>query len=277
MRAVLVLTLALPFSLASCGGDDDVIPDGSLFPPDTGVLPDADPPDAELSPDASGIDAGPCVTFGGTVKEDDPTIGDFMLLPPAVGVTVTAFQGMTPIDSTETANDGGFALCVPPSASIVILVQKAGFGSYAYLKVTGQPNGLYLAVRHFHDSFADAFWGSFGGATYPSATTGFVTMSTFVNPATFGLAGVSATLAPAPGGGPYYYDAEYTYQPTLTETTTGGIMAAANIPTGMVTIQLDHDTLTCHELHGGFAGPTAESVRVPVFANTETVLDVTCD
>lgn len=273
MRSTLVV---LGLLAGACGDDDVVVPDapiGSIdAAPDSGATADAPVP----VPDATPADATPCVGFGGEVREDMPGT-PYADLPPNPDVTMTALVDGVQVDQTQTNEAGSFFLCVPPDTDVAILVEKTGFASYAFLKHTS-PDGLYLAVRHFHESFADFFWNGIGG-DFPSATTGFITVNTF-GPDMFPdyQEGVSITVMPAPGG-IVYFDAAFNPDPKLTATSSAAFVAVYNVQPGVVNVSASHPMLTdCHHVQtGAFASPQAGTLRIPVFNNTETVVDFLCE
>jgi hypothetical protein len=114
------------------------------------------------------------------------------------------------------------------------------------------------------------------------ATLGFVISETIM--ATKGhifvqtgdAAGVTVTLTPTSGAGPFYATAAGVPSTTLTETTTSGTAIFANVDPGDYVVTFSHATLTCAPTGFAWAGTAAETTRVPVQADHITSTIVTC-
>lgn len=92
---------------------------------------------------------------------------------------------------------------------------------------------------------------------------------------TGGADGVTVTLTPTSGAGPFYATAAGIPSRTLTETTTSGTAIFANVDPGEYLVAFSHATLTCAPTGFAWAGTAAETTRVPVQADhiTSTIVD----
>lgn len=93
---------------------------------------------------------------------------------------------------------------------------------------------------------------------------------------TGGADGVTVTLTPTSGAGPFYATAAGVPSRTLTETTTSGTAIFANVDPGEYVVTFSHATLTCAPTGFAWAGTAAETTRVPVQADHITSTIVTC-
>jgi len=91
-----------------------------------------------------------------------------------------------------------------------------------------------------------------------------------------GAAGVTVTLTPTSGAGPFYATAAGVPSRTLTETTTSGTAIFANVDPGDYVVTFSHATLTCTPTGFAWAGTAAETTRLPVQADHITSTIVTC-
>jgi len=113
------------------------------------------------------------------------------------------------------------------------------------------------------------------------ATLGFVISETIMPTKgqifiqTGAAAGVSVTLTPTSGAGPFYATAGGVPSRTLTETTTSGTAIFANVDPGDYVVTFSHATLTCTPTGFAWTGTVAETTRLPVQADhiTSTVVD----
>lgn len=80
-------------------------------------------------------------------------------------------------------------------------------------------------------------------------------------------AGVTVTLSPASGTGPFYSTATGIPSRTLTETTVSGAAVFANVDPGEYIVTFSHATLMCPPTGFAWAGTVAETTRVPVQAD----------
>jgi hypothetical protein len=212
------------------------------------------------------------VIHAGEVRENVPGVTDFTMLPPVAAVDVKAYVDDVPIANATTTAGGSYAVCVPPDTSVSLAFQKTGFYGQVFLRVTVATE-LYLDVRLFHENEICPLWTSLG-ATCPSTTDGFITIATLDSAGT-SLAGVSGTIAPVSGSGPFYFDDTFTYDPALMQTSTAGFFALGNLQPGLVTLTLSHASLTCSQEDDGFSAGT-NAIRFPVLTGVETSVVVKC-
>lgn len=90
------------------------------------------------------------------------------------------------------------------------------------------------------------------------------------------LAGVTVTLAPASGTGPFYSGATGIPSRTLTETTTSGASVFANVPAGDYVVTFSHATAMCSPTGFSWSGTVAETTRVTVQADRITSTVANC-
>ena len=79
-----------------------------------------------------------------------------------------------------------------------------------------------------------------------------------------GQDGVSASMTPASGVGPYYVSSNNLPDKTLTATTTAGFGLFANVTPGDVEVTMTHPTKSCPLLPTAWPGSTSNAAKVRV-------------
>jgi len=199
---------------------------------------------------------------------------DFTLLPPNPDVAVTAWVDGLAVDTdTSESTDGGWAVCVPIGASVGISFEKESYANIMLLRVASADQ--FIAVRMFLEQDVEFLWEGVG-ATYPSDTSGFISVDAR-NGAGAPLDGVEGTIEPPSGTGARYLDMNFAYDPALNATSTAGFFVFGNVDEGLVDLTLSHPTLTCRHDGDGFSAGTPEVLRIPVQNDVETAVSVVCE
>jgi hypothetical protein len=237
--------------------------------------PDAAPPEIDAP-----VDAPPdLISFRGTTFSFDPDqpVGP-TTQPVLAGVEVCIVEGAAPGCSISGA-DGSFSVAAPKQAKLQVTFAATGhLPIYLFTETTDEPRDftMYLAG----DAIAGPFYTACGG-TFPEANGGILLQGyRFTPPSQFqyldgAVAGSSA------GVGPCYFDTPYVYDPQQLTTSTAGFGAAlfANIPTtgGSADVTLALAGTTCKAFHDLVPSPAENTLRVPLRAGFQTILDVVCE
>jgi hypothetical protein len=235
-------------------------------------------------------DAG-LVTLSGTVVEGIP--GSFGNEPLLAGVEACVVDASgtrnTAIPCSLSDSAGEFALVdLAPNQELIVMFSKAGFPSQVIAVDIGAADIARGAMRmgqYASDSGADGGVVNFGwdpalvidstkGTFNTVAVQSAATPDAGVVPGFSGLdwtTGVSFTISPAEGDGPYYVATDETWATSATATVNYWGAWVMNLPPGTYTVTATHPTLTCAASGGGYGwADTDGTARVPVLAGMNT-------
>ncbi len=189
----------------------------------------------------------------------------------------------------DTDADGVWAPCLPKSEDLALSFEKDDFLPTLFAIRTGNtpPDKARHSTVVIHDNeSASGIWSQLGVELPPAdlalALVPFLEHKPDYNWFPGCLAGGSATPDPAPEVGPGYFDNYGNYDPDQTRTASGFCYPCLGFRPDSdqvqeVLVTLSHDTLTtCEHLDGGWQGPTANTVRLPVKRGFRTWFHVTC-
>lgn len=233
-------------------------------------------------------DAGP-ITFTGTVVEGVPgTIGNEAGLA-GVSLCVVDSKGakVTSFPCATTDSTGAYSMTFARNQQLIVEFSKAGYGTQlAVLDVAAADIARtpFRLVKVVSDAGADG-----GGITNfgwdPSvvldAKNGtlnvFAVQAAKADGGTGGLGidfttGVSFTIAPATGDGPFYLDTSEAYVSGATATNGGYGAWFLNLPPATYTFSATSATLTCTAIAGGAYGWAQKdgTLKAPVIAGLNT-------
>jgi hypothetical protein len=191
-------------------------------------------------------------TIGSLASFDDGGTADGGIIPvPGALVQLVGYPY-----STSTASDGSYTLQVPQPAAGQTITLAASITAEGFLgatdlgQVTGanSPIGFTTTGRWdagdylMPDAMAETFFAA-GGIPYPATTTGYVSLFVGGVPGQ-ALAGVMATISPA-AAQTVYENAAGVLDPSLTATTSSGLVYFGGVPAGPYTITVSAPGRSC--------------------------------
>lgn len=245
----------------------------------TGGTTDGGPADAGTLSFSGGVVEG---TAGMLFENEPPLEGVEVCIVNASGMTDTAYECST-TDATGAFSISG----LPPNTELIASFIKDGYvsqvkpldlGTASIMLPTDFRMGSLLADGGAPRSFGmdpsvalEAGMGTVnffgiqphvGDASPPDVPTGVDWVD-----------GLSVTISPAGGDGPFYLDANEVYRPGATSTGEGGYGGwFINLAPGEYVLSFSHPTMSCAPLPGAaFGWPEgANSVRTPILADMNT-------
>lgn len=231
-------------------------------------------------------------TLSGTVVDASP--GNFGSEPLLAGVEVCVVDGTgvknTAIPCATTNAAGEYALAnLTPNQQLIVMFSKSGYSSQliaADIGTSDVTRGPMRLSAQQTDSGADG--GSvpnFGwdptitidpakGSMNIAATQPAATADSGVVPGFPGLdwtTGVSFTITPTGGNGPYYVNPNETWASSATATVNAWGAWFMNLAPGTYTVTATHPTLSCRAGGGGYGwAQTDGTAKAPIIAGMNT-------
>jgi hypothetical protein len=193
---------------------------------------------------------------------------------PVEGVTACVHdEGASPCAKSD--RQGAFALDLPTNREVVLTLRGSGVASTVIGISTGAHGPIKLKVLLDKPETAAARYAAFR-AKYPDERTGSV-LATVEAPGSDdkGFEGLSMSIAPKRGTGPFYFDADSTPNANRTETSTWSVAVFANVEQGVAEITVGPRAVTCVP-STGWASQEVNRVRVPIVAGYETHVRMRC-
>jgi hypothetical protein len=186
---------------------------------------------------------------------------------PVAGMQVCVY-GDSSVPCVFTDEFGAYAISgVEADAEILLQFTKAG---YFPAVVTVKTTLAALDIGEFPaPSTGEAsIFASIAGVTLDSAKGQLLgtAVQTGSSGGLVGQDGITMTISPASGTGPFYTNAQSLPDPAATSTGPSGLGLWANVNPGEVEVTFTHPTKTCTPLAMAWPGTAANSVRMTVVA-----------
>jgi hypothetical protein len=184
-------------------------------------------------------------------------------------------QPEIPCVTTDSA--GHFSFDLPVNRELAVTVRGEGLASTVF--------GVSTTTRDLTDSSLSlekaetvaARYAAFG-VKYPDDDRGFVLVRDEVQGADgAGIDGLTMSMLPSTGKGPFYFEANSNPSPTRTSTSTWSVAAFAGVASGVVEIVLGPGSVTCVPSKIAWAAQAVNRVRVPVLKGYETHVRMRCN
>jgi len=212
------------------------------------------------------VDAGPTVKLVGSVVTRAGA--------PLAGADVCA-DGHPEIPCLKSDAQGKFSLDVPAEADVAASVVKMGYVSVLFPIATGRSDveGVVLSLPAAGERLA--MYRRFG-AKVPDATSGYLNAFVGTSTSPLGAPGVTVSIAPATGTGPFYLADDGSPAPGAKETSRSSVALFANLTPGTVTVTFAGPGMRCAPTFGGWKTAAPNAVRVPIAPGFETHVAEAC-
>ena len=258
--------------LVACGGGGDAPrldageSDASTAPDVVDDASNADAGAADSNPVADARDAPLTVFFAGTIYRRK---SDLFIL----GAEVCLLnQPQAACEITDSV--GRFRFAVPPDTNLAVTVRAPGFGSSLVAFRSGRSDLTGFTITLLTDESEKTYYGA-AGVDWPSTTRGFLFV--FANDMmNLQLAGLTMSLSPSSGSGPFYDDANGAPDKTLQATSAIGTTHFGGVAPGDLEVSFGPSNLFCSAIVGAWPSEHPGMVRVPVVAGVETIVGVRC-
>jgi hypothetical protein len=170
---------------------------------------------------------------------------------------------------------GAFTLPVDAHANVALTVGADGFGSRLVPLATAgrsyEDFSVVLAKEAGLRERYDAF-----GARVPDDSFGAVFVTIVTSIRGWRVDGLTVSLDPASGMGPFYFTPLGDPDPSRRATSTWSSTLFARLPPGEVRVTVGPEPVACTTYYGGWPSDRPNSIRVPVVAGFETRVTVRC-
>jgi hypothetical protein len=212
------------------------------------------------------VDAGPTVHLvGSTVTRAGAPLAGADVCP----------DGHPEIPCTKSDAQGKFSLDVPAEADVAASIVKMGYVSVLFPISTGKQDidGIVVSLPAAGERLA--MYSRFG-AKVPDATTGYLNAFVGTSTSPLGAPGVSVSIEPASGRGPFYLADDGSPAVGAKETSRNSVALFANLAPGTVTVRMAAAGLRCSPTFGGWKTAAPNAVRVPIAPGFETHVAEAC-
>ncbi len=223
--------------------------------------------DAASATDAADVFIPTTLLDGHTVNSPNGTI--------LGGVKVCVFKHPE-MPCVTSDSSGAFTIDLPSNAETGVTLEKTGYASVlAPLAVATDTLTYTIGVPT--EQSRKQLYGAFG-ATYPDTAHGFVFfIGTLKGQQELGLDGVTGSIDPATGVGPFYVDTGGAAAPSATSTSTySAIYFASLAPSDSSVVKLAPTSMSCAQYFGGWTTSQLNAARFPVAAGFETHVGLIC-
>jgi len=192
---------------------------------------------------------------------------------PIPGATVCLRDSQVPCVTSDAS--GAFTLDVPAHQEIAITVSADGFAARLLTASTVGKGLTWTITLPAGDSQAARYTKL--GTTRPDAASGAIVANTRApNGIDHGLDGVTMSVDPPSGHGPFYFAPDGAPDASRTSTSTYAEIIVAGLAPGVVEVTTGPADVTCVPSFGGWPSNRPGSVRVPIVAGFETRLVMQC-
>jgi hypothetical protein len=181
------------------------------------------------------------------------------------------------IPCVTTDAGGRFGFDLPVNEELAVTVRGDGLVNTAFGLSTTTHDLTEATLSLEKNETVAARYAAFG-VKYPDDDRGFVLVRDEVQGAGgAGVDGITMSMLPNTGKGPFYFEPNSNPSPGRTSTSTWSVAAFAGVAPGVVEIVLGPGAITCVPSKMAWAAQAANRVRVPVLQGYETHVRMRCN
>jgi hypothetical protein len=194
-----------------------------------------------------------------------------------VKAAIVCVRDHSDIPCMTTDAVGSFGIGLPANQELTVTVQADGLASTAFGVSTGTRDLTQWTLSLEKAETVAARYAAFG-VKYPDESRGFVLVRDEVPGADgAGVDGITMSLLPSIGKGPFYFEANSSPNPNRTSTSTWSAAAFAELSPSVVEVVLGPGGVTCVPSKSGWAAEATNRVRAPVLKGYETHVQMRCN